>query len=298
MNKIEELSNICEIIQNRSFKDYTTIKIGGIIKYLALPKNVEQLQILMNYIQKHQLKFKLLGKGSNVVASDQTYDGVVINLKYFDQYSFQGDQIVAQAGVSIVKLATLAQKAGLKGLEFASGIPGSVAGVTYMNAGAYKSSISDLITEVLVLKENKLVWLKKTELEYAYRHSIFMKHPDWIILEVKMRLVKDDSQKILDIMNDRRNRRINTQPLNLPSCGSCFKNPDNYFVWQLIDGVGLRGYCLNGLEISSKHPNFIVNKGGGRFEDFVALTNLIKEKVAQKFQVDLKLEVEIFKDYE
>lgn len=163
-----------------------------------------------------------------------------------------------------------------------------------MNAGAYKKSMADVVTEVLVLKDGEICRMKKDELKLSYRYSIFQEHPRWIVIACYMTLEHGDADEILDLIKDRKNRRMDTQPLDKPSAGSCFRNPDGGFAWKYIDEVGLRGANMNGAEISAKHPNFIINAGGGTGEDYLALALKAQEEVKKKFDVKLIMEVEKF----
>lgn len=295
MININELKEFAEIEENSSFKKITSIRIGGDIKYIAYPKNIENLKKLIDYLLINDEKFKVVGKGSNILACDKFYDGVVIRLNKMQAYKFEENTVYCEAGVSAIKISTEAMKKGLSNLEFISGIPGTIGGLVYMNAGAYKQEIKDILIDVLVYKDGEVIWMKAEELEFAYRFSSFMKHKNWIVLACRLKLVEKDSESIKSLMDDRLKRRTSIQPLDLPSCGSCFKNPENTFAWKLIEGIGMRGFSLNGLEVSSKHPNFIVNKSGGKFDDFIYIVDKIKKDVKQKYDVDLHLEAEIFK---
>lgn len=294
MSLEKELSNYGKVKTNLSFKDITTIRIGGPIKYVVSPFSIEDLRALMSFIKNNNLKYKILGKGSNLVCSDEEYDGVVIRLDEMDNCYFKGNQCVVEAGISAIRLAQLALNNSMSGLEFIGGIPGTIGGLIYMNAGAYKSSISDVIEEVFVLKGNEIEWLPTSECHFSYRNSIFKEHPDWIILGGTFNLTKGNKEEIKALMDDRFERRKNTQPLDKPSCGSCFKNPEGEFVWKLIDGCDLRGYRSGGIEISFKHPNFIVNVGNGTSKEFIEVTELIKKQIKEKYNIDLNLEVELF----
>ncbi len=294
MLELEILKTFGDVDTESSFKKITTIRIGGKIKYLISPHTFEDLKNLLAYLKEKNAIFKVVGRGSNILASDKDYDGVVIRLNKLDNCYFQDEYAICEAGLSAVRLSTLAMNNGLSGIEFMSGIPGSMGGLVYMNAGAYKSEIKDVLDSVFVLKDNELVWLDASECDMSYRHSIFMENKDWIIIGCKLKLNKGVKEEIKELINDRLNRRKETQPINFPSCGSCFKNPENNFVWKLIDGIGLRGYRLNDIQVSEKHPNFIINNGNGKSEEFLSITNKIKKEVKEKYDIDLNLEVEIF----
>lgn len=294
MIKIEELNKYGEVKEGMSFSQMTTIRIGGPIAYCVYPRNILELKGLIKYIKNEGCRYKILGKGSNTLASDEAFDGIVINLLNMNDYFIDNEKVYCEAGLSAVRLAVLALEHSLTGLEFIHSIPGSMGGLIYMNAGAYKSCIADVIETVFVLKDDEVVSFKADELNFSYRNSIFKKHDDWIIIAACFKLKKGNKEEIKKLMDNRKKRREETQPLNFPNCGSCFKNPNDCFSWQLIDSVGLRGYQKNGITISEKHPNFIVNKGEGKAIDFLDVVKTIKEKVYNKFSIELELEVELF----
>lgn len=291
---INDLKKFGDVEENASFKKITSIRIGGEIKYLCSPKTIDDFKNLMDYLIANNIPHKVVGKGSNIVACDSFFDGVVVRLNKMQSFVFEDNYVVADAGCSAIKLANEAMKRSKSNLEFISGIPGTMGGLVYMNAGAYKQEIKDILLEVLVYQNGEIKWINKDQLHFSYRHSSFMEEKDTLVLACKLALVDKDSEQIKALMDDRLKRRNTTQPIELPSCGSCFKNPENQFVWQLIDGIGMRGFQRNGLEVSQKHPNFIVNKGGAKFEDFIFITNKIKQDVKDKYGIDLFLEAELF----
>lgn len=295
MEPIDFLSSHGDLRTDASFSEITTIKIGGPIKYLVSPFDLNRLKIIISYLKDEGIPFKILGRGSNLVCGSQLYNGCVIRLEHLNQYYIEDDgKLYVEAGMAIPRLANVLAAQGLKNLEFASGIPGSLGGLVFMNAGAYKVSMSDIVDSVLVLKNDEFVWMKNEELEFSYRHSIFHDHLDWVIVAARINVKNGDSEEIKALMADRLTRRKATQPLDKPSAGSCFKNPDGDFAWRLIDGVGLRGYRYNGIEVSSKHPNFILNIDKARAEDFISTTNYIRAKVKATYDIDLFMEVELF----
>ncbi len=289
------LSSHGDLKTDAKFKDITTIKIGGNIAYLVSPYDINRLSLIIKFLRQEDIDYKIIGRGSNIICGNQDWDGCVIRLEHLNQYHFEDDgTLYVEAGVTAPRLANVMAVQGLSGLEFASGIPGTIGGLIYMNAGAYKKSMSDIISEVLVLIDDELVWMKNEELDYSYRSSIFQRHPDWAILACRLKVEKAKPEVIKELIADRLKRRRATQPLDKPSAGSCFRNPDNDFAWRLIDAVGFRGYRYNGVEISSKHPNFILNVNNATADDFITTTNLIKLKVKDQFGVDLIMEVELF----
>lgn len=278
----------------KSFKQLTTIKIGGRISHYVEPFAVEDLKVIIAYLKDKHIPFKVIGNGSNLICGQSDYDGVVISLKKFNNIEVNNEQVYVEAGVLVPFLANYVANQGLSGLEFASGIPGNVGGLIYMNAGAYKSSMSDIVEKVLVLKNDELVWLSNKELDFKYRHSIFQDHPHWIVISAYLNFKKKDSKEIFDLMNDRLNRRKLTQPLDMPSAGSCFRNPNEKFAWELIDSIGYRGYKKNDIEVSNKHSNFIVNLGNGTAEDYLSICYEIIDKIQKQYNIKLIMEVEKF----
>ncbi len=290
-----KLSDFAPIKKDVSFKTLTTLRIGGTAAYVAYPENMVALKALMDVIIRMNIPFKVFGKGSNILCGDGYYPGVIIVLdRHFDDFYFDDDMVIAQSGCSIIALAYAAMKKGLSGLEWASGIPGTLGGCLFMNAGAYKSCMNDVIIDVLVLRDGKFVWLNKDECQFAYRKSVFQAHPDWIILACRLKLEKGDIDKISSLMDDRKARRMATQPLNFPSAGSVFRNPEQASAWSLIDGIGYRGKKIGGAMVSDKHVNFIVNSGNATCADFLQLVEEIQTKVKDNYDIELIMEVEKF----
>ena len=218
---------------------------------------------------------------------------MIINLCKLNNIEINNDKIMVEAGYSLIRLSNLCANNSLSGLEFASGIPGSVGGAVYMNAGAYKSDMSEVIESVTFLDENyKLNTLPKDKLEFGYRTSIF-KEKKYIILSVIINLKPGDKEEIIDLMNDRRERRINSQPLEYPSAGSVFRNPsETVFAGKLIEDLGLKGYSIGGAKVSEKHANFIVNYNNATAKDIRDLISFIRDEVEKKYDITLKVEQE------
>lgn len=296
LNKLSsELKQYGTVLTDVTFKTLTTLRIGGIAKIVIYPKTILALTQIIREINEVKVPYKVLGKGSNILASDNDFEGVIIKLdRGFTNSYFDDEVCYAEAGCSIIALAMSAMENGLSGLEFASGIPGTVGGVTYMNAGAYRSNICDVIQEVFVLKDDNAVWISNEECNFGYRTSIFHKNTDWIILAVKLKLNQKDKAQIKSLIEERRERRLSTQPLDKPSAGSVFRNPGNSFAWEYIDGIGYRGKSIGGAKVSEKHVNFIVNDGEATANDFIELVNDIQSKVKEKYNVNLEMEVEKF----
>ncbi|MCH4207087.1 MAG: UDP-N-acetylmuramate dehydrogenase [Solobacterium sp.] len=290
-----ELAQFSQVETWVPLKNMTTLRIGGRAHYVCYPENTVALDSIMKMIEKAGLPYKMFGKGSNLLCSDDDFEGVVIRLdRHFNDFYFKGTTVIAQAGCSIIVLANECMKNGLSGLEFASGIPATVGGTAYMNAGAYKSSMSDVIDSVFIYRNGRFEWIPVSECEYSYRTSVFQKQPDWIIIAVRMQLKQGDPDEIRDLMERRRERRMSSQPLDKPSCGSVFHNPENVPAWKLIEGIGYRGHRVGGAKVSEKHVNFIVNEDHANAEDFLSLVTEIQQKVKEQYGVDLHMEVEKF----
>lgn len=297
MNELEtKLQMYGDLLLDASLKEHTTFRIGGRAKYFMYPKTTLGLMRILAIAKEYALPVKIFGKGSNILASDDDYEGLILCLdRYFSDFYFEEDgTCLAQCGASIILLAHEAMKLELSGLEFASGIPGTVGGALFMNAGAYKSEMKDIVKQVLVLKDNRCEWMKLEEIELSYRTSIFQRERSWIILAVQYQLEKGDGTQIKELMDSRRKRRIASQPLNYPSAGSIFRNPSSISAWECIEGVGLRGLKMGGAMISDRHANFIVNVEGAKAEDIMKLIELVKHDVKDKYQIELKSEVEYF----
>ena len=283
-----------EYHDDKCFKELTTLKMGGPIAHFVMPENKEELKIIMNYLKNEKVPFKVIGNGSNLICGEKEFNGVVISLKKLNAVRIEEDEVYAEAGVMVPALASMLAKQGYSCLEFASGIPGRIGGLVYMNAGAYKGSMADVVNEVEVLKDGELIWLTNDEMHFSYRSSILHEHPRWVVVAAKLKLTKKDSGELEELIADRLRRRRETQPLDKPSAGSCFRNPEDGFAWMLIDGIGYRGYRINDVCVSSKHSNFIVNEGEGTADDYLNIVNEIQEKVKEKYGIRLIMEVEKF----
>ncbi|MBR3840653.1 MAG: UDP-N-acetylmuramate dehydrogenase [Erysipelotrichales bacterium] len=289
----KQLQEFGDVLVNQEMKYHTSFRIGGKVRYSFYPFNLESLKNGVEFLKQNNVPFKVVGKGSNLLWTDDDLEMVVIFLDhYLCNYEFQGNRLEAEAGCSIIQLAVQAKNCELSNLEFASGIPGSVGGCVFMNAGAYKMAMSDVVSEVMVLRDGEYVWLSNYDCEFDYRYSIFKKHPDWIIVKVRMNFISKDKNDIEEVMQSRRERRIASQPLDKPSAGSTFKNPEEKPAWQCIEECGLRGYTIGGAKISDKHCNFIINEGNATAKDVKELIELVQSKVKEKFGIELKTEVE------
>ena len=293
---LEEIEgeNIGRIERDVSLAKYTTYRAGGVASAIFYPKNVDALISFISKAKSNQITYKVLGFGSNLLFSDKKYQGVLIKLDEFDHIEFFGtSKIRVGAGYSLVKLSMQAAKRGLTGLEFAAGIPGTVGGAIFMNAGAYKSDMGYIVQDVTVLTpELKIIKLENKEMNFHYRTSFLHEHPDYICLEVILRLDKGNKAAIEEVIRDRRKRRMESQPLNYPSAGSVFRNPEGMFAGKMIEDLGLKGFSIGGAKVSEKHANFIINYDHATSNDIKSLIEYVKAKVKQEYQVELKVEQE------
>ena len=293
LDELEKL-NIGKIETNVSLKKCTTYRVGGNAKYIAYPKNVNSLVKLIKYLKNKNIKYKILGNGSNLLFSEKEYDGVLIKLSEFNCLTFIGKtKLRVGAGFNLIKLSLVTAKRGLTGLEFASGIPGTVGGSVFMNAGAYKSDMGYVVESVKVLTpDEKIINLENKEMNFHYRTSFLKTHPGYICLEVIIKLQKGKKEAIEALIKDRRERRLSSQPLEYPSAGSVFRNPTDNFAGKLIEDSGLKGQKHGGAMISSKHANFIVNYKNATADDIKYLIELAHDKVKENYNIDLKIEQE------
>ena len=277
---------------NEPMKNHTTFKIGGPAQYYVTPESVTQIQEVVSLCRNMNIPLHVIGNGSNILVGDDGVDGVVLALfNTFSDYEIKDNVITAQAGMSLIKLAVIALREGLTGLEFASGIPGSVGGAVYMNAGAYDGQMKDVVTSVTVLDEaGNIRILGRDELDMGYRTSAVAKH-NMIVLQVIIELKAGDKDQIKDRMNQLSELRKQKQPLEYPSAGSTFKRPEGYFAGKLIADAGLKGYSIGGAAVSEKHAGFVVNMGGATAKDVVELTDYIKKRIIEQFGVTLELEI-------
>ena len=285
--------NIGRIEENISLKKYTTYKVGGKSRCVVYPKNVDKLVKLIKLLNQNDIKYKIIGNGSNLLFSDKDYDGILIKLVDFDDIEINDNRIKVGAGYSLMKLSRIAMKNSLTGLEFAAGIPGTVGGAVFMNAGAYKSDMGYIVKSVKVLTPDyRIIELENRELDFHYRTSYLKKHPKYICLEAVIKLEHGSRSAIENLMKERLKRRMSSQPLNYPSAGSVFRNPQDMFAGELIENLGLKGMKHNGAMISDKHANFIVNTGNAKSEDIKYLIDYAYNKVKEKYNVEMVVEQE------
>jgi len=295
MNIIEDIKGlkVGKVIENVLLKNYTTYKVGGKAICIVKPNDEEGLIKLLKYLKENKIKHKILGNGSNVIFNDSGYNGVIIKLDCFNNLKIINNKITVGAGYMLNKLALRVSRLGFTGMEFAAGIPGTVGGAIYMNAGAYKSDMGYIVNSVKVLTPDyEIKVLKNKDLDFHYRTSFLQKNKDYICLEVDIVLNKGNSHEIMELIEERKKRRLETQPLEYPSAGSVFRNPDGDFAGRLIEEVGYRGKSIGDAKVSDKHANFIINNGTATGEDVKKLINEIKDKIKEKYNIELKVEQE------
>lgn len=287
-------NDLGKLILNTSLKNYNTYKVEATAKYIFYPYNVENLIKMLEYIKENNISYKILGKGSNLIFNFDVYEGILIKLDELNQVTIDDDTITVESGYPLIKLAMEASNLGLTGLEFASGIPGTIGGAVYMNAGAYKSDMSNIIKDVTFLTPDlEIKTVNNEELKFGYRTSFFKENKGNVILKTTLKLSKGDKEEILKLIQERATKRKETQPLEYPSAGSVFRNPEGDFAGRLIEEQGFKGKNINGAEVSTKHANFIINTDNCSGKDIVELINEIKETIKKEYGIDLILEQEI-----
>lgn len=281
------------IKENEPLSLYTYTKTGGPADILVLPQEKSEVVELVEWINENALTLTVLGNASNLIVKDGGIHGVVMVLTEMNDISISKNRIIAQSGARLIDTSYAALDAELTGLEFACGIPGSIGGAVFMNAGAYGGEVSEVIHEVTILTRNgEIKELKNKDLEFRYRHSAIQETRD-IVLEVEFRLEKGKAAEIKERIVELTLLRESKQPLEYPSCGSVFKRPTGYFTGKLIEEAGLQGKIMGGAQISEKHAGFIVNINHATATDYIELINYIQKVILENAGVDLIPEVRI-----
>ena len=284
--------------QQEPMSRHTTFRIGGPADFYLCPHSTNEVQEIVEICKEEKLPYFVLGNGSNLLVSAKGYRGVVIQLwKNFSDITVKDCCIQAKAGALLSKVAAEALEAGLTGMEFASGIPGTIGGAAFMNAGAYGGEMKDIIKSVKVLDtQGEVRVLPKEELKMGYRTSI-VKEKGYTVLSVELELTRGNQEEIRNTMEDLKERRTSKQPLEMPSAGSTFKRPEGYFAGKLIMDSGLRGFSVGGAQVSEKHCGFVVNKGGATAMDVLNLIREVQRRVKEQFGVDLETEVRFLGEF-
>lgn len=274
-------------------RDHTTLKIGGPVGVMFFPRTVEEVQYIVKLSRSMGVRSLVIGRGSNLLCSDEPMDIAVINTANLAFLELDGLTVTAGAGVPLSRCALAAANASLTGLEFAHGIPGTVGGAVVMNAGAYGGEMKDVVLSVTALnKELELVTLTAEECNFSYRHSVFS-GGEYIVLSARMGLIPGDTDDILTQIRELAAKRREKQPLDMPSAGSTFKRPAQGYAAAMIEEAGLKGVTIGGAQVSEKHSGFLVNRGGATFADFTALMDHVMKTVYDSTGVMLSPEVKI-----
>ena len=288
----------CIVRYDEPLKNHTTFKIGGNCIALIEPREVSDIVETIKICRENSIKFFVIGNGSNLLVPDEGYNGVIIKLKgEFSTIQVEGEYLIINSGAKLSEVYTVAYENSLTGFEFASGIPGTIGGAIYMNAGAYGGEMKDIVesVQVLDLDNFELRELKNEELEFSYRKSIIQRK-NYIVTTIKLKLQKGNKEEINAVYEDLRERRNSKQPLNFGSAGSTFKRPEGHFASKLIEDAGLKGYHINDAWVSEKHSGFVVNKGNASYKEVMELIEYVQKVVFEKFEVKLETEVRILKD--
>lgn len=286
------INHLGKINESLSFKSLTTLKIGGNILCTYYPKDLDSLYQSMKYLKENHIPYFVLGKGSNILASDKPFTKIVIKLDELSKVTqISSDKFLVEAGVIGSKFSFEMAKAGYTKMEFLATIPGTIGGLIYMNAGSYGKEIANIIEEVTYIdKDCKVRTKRKEELEFGYRSSFFQKI-DSVIVSAVIRLVKVQNPNLpLELIRTYKQRRREQQPINQNTAGSTFKNFEHVKAWELIDLLGLKGFKVNDAAVSNKHANFLVNQKNAKYDDMIKLITIIQEKVKKAYNLNLVCE--------
>ena len=292
-NKLIEYIEKTKVLLNEPMANHTTFKIGGPADIFVKVNNIDELKVVLDVVKNANLPLTVIGNGSNVLVKDNGIRGVTVKLNLQD-ISVNNDEIEVGSGVLLSKLARVACDNELSGLEFASGIPGTVGGAIYMNAGAYGGEFKDIVLRTTYIDEDgNLHTVSNDEQQFSYRKSLFSNNNNYIIANTVLKLHKSTKEEILNKMNENNKNRKEKQPVELPSAGSVFKRKDEYIPAQLIDKCNLKGYNIGDAYVSEKHAGFIVNKGNATANDVLKLVEYIKTTVYEKYKVNIELEMKV-----
>ena len=296
VNLLQKKINENNILINEPMKKHTTFKIGGNADIFVKVNEIEQIKYILEIVKENEIPLFILGNGSNILVKDEGIRGIVLKIELNEIQILEENnkiKVIVGAGVKLVQLAQKLYKNSIQGFEFASGIPGTIGGAIRMNAGAYGKEMKDIVIETTYIDYNGIIHkISNKEHKFEYRNSRFFKEKA-IILETSLELEKGNINEIKEKMDNYNNQRKEKQPLEYPNAGSTFKRGENYITAQLIDECGLKGTKVGNAEISTKHAGFIVNTGDASFDDVIKLINYVKEKVYEKFNKKIKLEIEI-----
>lgn len=290
--KIKQQLTTGTLLEQELMSRHTSFRIGGPADYFVEPASVDELAGVLSLARQEKVPFFIVGNGSNLLVSDEGFRGMIVHTGgSLRSISVEGDVIYAQAGALLGAVAGAALEAGLTGMEFAAGIPGTLGGAVCMNAGAYGGEMKDILLDAEVLtQDGERLVISVEELDLSYRHSIIFEK-NYIVLAAHIRLSRGDKTQIRNRMNELAGARKEKQPLEYPSAGSTFKRPEGYFAGKLIQDAGLKGYTVGGAQVSEKHSGFVINRGGATAEEVRFLIRQVRSKVRQQFGVELEPEV-------
>ncbi|GAU78044.1 UDP-N-acetylmuramate dehydrogenase [Fusibacter sp. 3D3] len=296
--KFEPLTDFLDqeqILRNEQMKVHTSFKIGGHVDCMVLPRKVEDIKQTINFCKAVSMPYHIMGNGSNILVDDDGIEGLVIKISdAFSAVDVQDEVVIAEAGVLLSKLSKVALRNSLKGFEFASGIPGTLGGAIFMNAGAYGGEMKDVIQWVEVLTASGEVQkIQRQDMAFGYRTSI-VKANGFVVLRAALKLQKGNYEEILAITQELTEKRVSKQPVDLPSAGSTFKRPEGHYAGRLIEDSGLRGLKYGHAMVSEKHCGFVVNTGEASCKEVITLIEIIQKVVRDRFEVELEREVRIF----
>ncbi len=282
-----------EVIPSEKMSKHTSIGIGGKVKALLLPNSSESLMRTLEILELEEEEYRIMGLGTNLLVSDDGLDVFVLKMERLSAFEVRGDLLTAESGISLKRLCEIAASFGLSGMEEFYGIPGSLGGAIYMNAGAYGKEMKDVLEWVELYDDGKIERFSPKDLEMSYRKSNVKNR---IILRAALKLEKDSFEKVYERMREYLKRRLEKQPIFEKSAGSLFKRPrPDFYVGSAIEKLGLKGFSIGDMKISEKHAGFLVNAGDGKFEDALKLIEIIKEKIKEKFGETLETEVRIWR---
>lgn len=296
--ELEQIAGKENVLTDEPMKNHTTFRIGGPADYYVMPANAKQIAEIMKVCRRENISYYIIGNGSNLLVGDGGIRGVVIQIyKNYNRIQAEGMRMKVQAGAMLSAVSRRAQEAELTGLEFASGIPGTIGGAAVMNAGAYGGEMKDVIAAADVLtSEGEIITIPVEDMKLGYRTSIF-KEKEYIVLDVVLELKKGNGEQIRAKMTELKERRVSKQPLEYPSAGSTFKRPEGYFAGKLIQDAGLRGYRVGNAQVAEKHCGFVINRGDATAEEVMQLIRDVQRKVKEEFQVDLETEVKFMGEF-
>lgn len=291
--KLEGILDKEEIKNSVLMKNYTSFRVGGPADVFVTPNTYEKIRDVIKICKQHDIPYFILGNGSNLLVKDGGIRGVVISFSKLNDISVEGEMVIAESGAILARVANMALKNNLSGLEFAHGIPGSIGGAVAMNAGAYNGEICQVIESATIIDtEGNIRQISKDDMELSYRNSAILKN-EYVVLKAIFKLQQGEHEAIKGRMDDLMKRRKEKQPLEYPSAGSTFKRPEGYFAAKLIEDSNLKGVNVGDAEVSIKHSGFIINKGSASAKDILDLIDIVKEKVNEEFKVKLSTEVRI-----